>query len=587
MQMKKLRRLIRVPELYLGLLLVLFGIWSSSDNVIGKNISLTRDGKTKNTAFPIMENMAKGEQFSVSFNVSASDGNYDLHIIPDDCIQEIVVNGLVVPLDGINGLCNYSSGFFLHHEQFRGTGKDHFEFELTNSGGPGGLNVEISHPLASSHFVVSVIFWVLFCVLCACILRRFRVPAMPLVILICGIALRIAFTESLPSPSKFGHDVDGHVAYVQYIVENGSLPAAEDCWTCYHPPVYFTAVAPAWKFAHVLNLTGDTALQLVSLFLSFAILLMGFFVLQKWLNGTALNIATLLWAFWPVMIISSSRIGNDQLFYLFHIVCLWGSAMYAKCRSGKHLLVAAVASLLAIWTKSTGAISVGVCVLGFLLGYFGPVGWVKLKKSEIVAAVVILVTIVGYLVHMMTGDGSLVANAHSLHGGLKVGKSWVNFLYVDLQQMIAHPFVNAWDDELGRQYFWNYMMKTSLFGEFVLLKRGAGVVFAEIVNISFLVLVVYCIRGFWKKDISRRSLLFTAQFLAFVLALAFLRYKHPFSCSNDFRYIAPVLLSVIPFMSMGITAPGSSTKARALGITVAVVFAICSVLTMFFVMGSF
>ena len=119
--------------------------------------------------------------------------------------------------------------------------------------------------------------------------------------------------------------------------------------------------------------------------------------------------------------------------------------------------------------------------------------------------------------------------------------------------MIAHPFENAWDDELVRQYFWNYMMKTSLFGEFVLLRKGAGVVFAEAVNVSFLVLLVYGIRGFWKKNVSRRSLLFTAQFLAFVLALAFLRFKHPFSCSNDFRYIAPVLLSVVPFMAMGVT----------------------------------
>ena len=585
--MKKLKKLFRVPELYLGLLLVVFGILVCMGNVVGKNIVVTRDGKTKETAFPIMENMKKGEAFKVAFDVHAADGEYDLHIIPDDCVQQIVVNGESIPLDGMNDLCNYSNGFYLNHARFKGTGRDHFELDLTNSGGPGGLNVEIKHPLASSSSVMDILFWVSFCGLCFCILRRLRVPAVPLVILICGIALRVAFTESLPSPSKFGHDVDGHVAYVQYIVENVSIPGAEDCWTCYHPPVYFTAVAPAWKLSGLFNMTGDEALQMVSLFFSFIILIMGFFVLQKWLSGTTLNIATLLWAFWPVMIISCSRIGNDQLFYLFHIVCLWGSVMYAKERSGKHLLVAAIASLLAIWTKSTGAISVGVCVLAFLFGYFGPVGWVRLRKTEIVSIAVILVTIVGYVAHMVVSDGGLVANVNSLHHGLKVGNDWVNFLYVDLQQMLAHPFVNAWDDDLGRQYFLNYMMKTSLFGEFVLLRKGAGVVFAEAVNVSFLVLLVYGIRGFWKKEVSRRSLLFTAQFLAFVLALAFLRFKHPFSCSNDFRYIAPVLLSVVPFMAMGVTVPGSSPKSRFLGIAAALVFAVCSVMTLFYVMGSF
>ena len=585
--MKKLRKLVRIPELYLGLLLVVFGYLANSGNVIGKNIAITKDGTTRETAFPIMEKMKKGEFFKVAFDVSAEDGEYDLHVIPDDCVLRIVVNGEDVPLDGLRDLCDYSNGFFFNHDHFKATGRDHFEFELRNNGGPGGLNVEISRPLVSSRSACSVVFWAAFCLLCFFVMRRFRIPMVLLLILICGIALRIAFTEALPSPNKFGHDVDGHVAYVQYIVENRALPDADDCWTCYHPPVYFVSVAPVWKFASLFNMTGDTALQMVSLFLSFVILLMGFFVLQKWLNGMALNIATLLWAFWPVMIISCSRIGNDQLFYLFHIVCLWGSVKYAKDRDGRHLLVAAIASLLAIWTKTTGAISVGVCVLAFLFGYFGPVGWVRLKKTEIVSIAVILFTVVGYILHMVLSDGSLVANAHSLHHGLRVGNDAANFLYFDLQQMLAQPFTNAWNDDYGRQYFLNYMMKTSLFGEFVLLKNTAGVVAAEITNISFLVLLVYAIRGFWKKKVSRRSLLFTAQLLAFVLALAFLRFKHPFSCSNDFRYIAPVLLSVVPFMAMGVTVPGASKKYRVLGVTAAIVFAVSSVVTMFMVMGSF
>ena len=58
--MKKLKKLFRVPELYLGLLLVVFGILVCMGNVVGKNIVVTRDGKTKETAFPIMENMKKG-----------------------------------------------------------------------------------------------------------------------------------------------------------------------------------------------------------------------------------------------------------------------------------------------------------------------------------------------------------------------------------------------------------------------------------------------------------------------------------------------------------------------------------------------
>jgi hypothetical protein len=97
------------------------------------------------------------------------------------------------------------------------------------------------------------------------------------------------------------------------------------------------------------------------------------------------------------------------------------------------------------------------------------------------------------------------------------------------------------------------MHKTSLFGEFKLLTDSVGVFWAEVVNVTSLLLGLYVLRGIWGKAIDRTRLLLLVQFAVFVVALAYLRWQHPYSCSNDFRYIAPVLLSVVPFAVEGIT----------------------------------
>ena len=65
--------------------------------------------------------------------------------------------------------------------------------------------------------------------------------------------------------------------------------------------------------------------------------------------------------------------------------------------------------------------------------------------------------------------------------------------------------------------------------------------------------------------------------LAFTAALLFLRIKIPFSCSNDFRYIMPVLLSVISFFVVGVSLPDTSRRWKILGVLLAIVFAVSSV----------
>ena len=64
----------------------------------------------------------------------------------------------------------------------------------------------------------------------------------------------------------------------------------------------------------------------------------------------------------------------------------------------------------------------------------------------------------------------------------------------------------------------------------------------------------------------------------FIAALMFLRIKVPYSCSNDFRYIAPVVLSFIPFVAMGVNVEGGSLKWKVLGYALVAGFVLSTVI---------
>lgn len=572
-------RLVRRPEFYLVLVVSLLCALFFSERVIAENVLLEINDSQKPAVFPILKSMEQGQNFRVSFDITSSE-IYDLHVIPDDCVKEIIVNGVSTDLQGIDGLCNFNSGFTLSRDRFVQAEKNHFDFYIRNGGGTAGLNVMVFAKKSAFASVVSWLLYISIVIAFVVVLRKLQVGMLAALVLTIGFVVRMYFGLALPDQNKFAYDVDGHIAYVQHIVENKTIPDGKDCWTCYHPPVYFATMAPIWAASEMFNLSGTNALQIASFVFSIALMIFGFFVLREFLKGAPLFAATMFWTLWPMLIMSTTRIGNDQLFYLLHIVCLWGALKYVGTHKGKFILVSAVATLLGMWTKSTAVVSLGICGLALVLGYFYSRDRLLPSKTELATVLLLAVTVAGILIKMVVSEGGLVSNAGSLHGGLKVGNDFINFLYVDVQQLLAQPFTSAWKDEFGRQYFINYAMKSSLFGEFTLLKERVGVGVAEVVNISFLLLLPYCIRGFWSNRMSKRTLLLFVQGVAFVLALAFLRYQYPFACSNDFRYIMPSLLTLIPFAGMGLDVEKASLKWKACGYLLMMVFALSSLVLM-------
>ena len=537
-----------------------------------ENVTLSRANSEEKVSLPITQKMLQNERFRVEMDIVGTLA-YDLKVIPDDCAESIVVNGQILDLAGVHGLCDFSKGFVLQDSLLvpnRVGDRTHYIFNLKNNGGDAGLNIFV---LQSSMLTraLNALAMIAFAFLALMLARRLGFGWKLSSLVFLAVLLRVAFFANIPY-TTFSNDVDGHVAYVQYILEKHTVPGVDDCWTCYHPPVYYASASPSFVLGECLGLPGTTGLQVFSLLLSVTALLFGLLFLRHLLTGATLGVASVLWAFWPLMILISPRIGNDQMFCLLHVVCLWAGIRYLNEGRGKFLVISVIVAALAMWTKTTAVVTVGTVFLFAVCGYVLNAKRLRPTKSEVVAWALFVALIAGVVLQNLLGDADLVGNSSGLNGRLRIGNEAFNYIYFDLKSFVEHPFTSAWNDEWGRQYFWNYSFKTALFGEFDLVRNVTGRTAATFVSASFLGLLAYAARGFWKTKLQAVHWILLLQAAAFFAALMFLRIKHPYACSNDFRYIAPVILSFVPFVGYGIQAEGASTKWKVLGYALVLAF---------------
>jgi len=553
-----------------------------------ENVILHQGENDEKTSLPISRKMNQGEIFRVSFIISNPlNLHYDLNIIPDDCAESLTINGADIFLSDYSGRCNYSKGFVLADSvtaPHRIGPRTTYELILKNGGGPGGINV---FPKGTGFTdALEIVIAILAGLALASLCKRRKWHSFLLFCIVFGVFLRFAMFSALPY-TQFANDVEGHLAYIQYIADNLAIPAADECWTCYHPPVYYTVAAPSLVVSGLLGFASSAGVQLFSLALSILVLICGLALLKKLVDGKCLTIAAALWTVWPTLLLVAPRIGNDQMFIALHVLCLLSGFNYIRYRKGSSLVFAVVCAALAIWTKSTGFISLALVILMAVVGYYKnrlPEKFAP-SKTEIISWVLLLLVFVGLAFEKTIGEGNLVSNANSLHSGLRVGNEAGNFLYFDLKPFLMEPYTSAWADGLGREYFFNYAFKSSLFGEFKLVETAFGKTLVSLISASFLGLIVFAIRGWWKTKLDVYHWILFIQGILFFAALGFLRYQYPYACSNDFRYIMPALLSFVPYVGLGIYQKEFSLKWKFLGIATVLVFVVCSVLLMGCVFG--
>jgi hypothetical protein len=391
-----------------------------------------------------------------------------------------------------------------------------------------------------------------------------------------SIVLQMAYLW-YTGPYERGHDVGGHIDHVEVVASGNLVTKADDCGQCHHPPIYYWVAAVAAAPVGVRSPAGLFMMQLVSV-----AAMTGFRIVAATAiaalapTATAATLGTLLAVFWPATFLRGVGVGNDALFYfLFAMGYLEAVRWFRSDGDRKTFLRAAGYTALAILTKSNGVVLVALlaalwAVRGLRAG--------KLLRHETYAplAVAALLAIVPVL-SLRKGDPESHMPSAAGFAPLAVGDQPANFLYFDLPTFMREPFTSAWTDALGRQYFLNYMLKTSLFGEFDWrlepVQRDLGRVISGLSLLLLLGLAAMVLTA-PRQDLwnALPSLLLAA---GGVLALAAFRYRYPASCTNDFRYIAFIVIPCAELWTAGYDRAargGTKLRPHAFAAAVAVAF---------------
>ena len=564
-------------EVFLLLGMALFVALSYAFSPEIRHVVLNRHGTDYVEKLPVSVPMERGEVFSVDMDVASNlASDFYLNIHPDDCVTGLLIDGVEIPVKRIPGHCSWNQGFILDKAKIATfLGKDvsdfHIRMTMRNGGGLGGLTAVIQGGGFCLAFF-SVVFYVLLGLLIFSIGERLKLSRSLLLVFFIGLLLRVGYGQETFYDQR-GHDVGGHVHYISIVAEQNRIPAAQECWTCYHPPVYYVLSAGVWKMSNLMHWVPQNAVKWFDFLISLVALGFGLACLKNVLSGGPLFAAALLWSVWPSFILASPRLGNDILFYAMHAVALWGCLRYIRSNLGKYFIVAVVAAFIAYWTKSTAIVTFGVLGITALVQLLlrSPRRW---SLSERISAGLFVAAVAVVACVALSHD--VVGNASGNDNTVLIRNNPGNFLFFDLRTFLTQPYTDPWHDELGRQFFWNYLAKTSLFGEFKLLETPKGLWLASIISACFVALLGFGLRGLWKTRWDKVHVVMAMQALFFFAAMIALRLKYPFSCSNDFRYVVPVLLSCLPWVGEGFCGEGSSRKLKVCGWGTVMLFAVCS-----------
>jgi hypothetical protein len=303
-------------------------------------------------------------------------------------------------------------------------------------------------------------------------------------------------------------------------------------------------------------------LQVLSVLLSFVFLLISHSIIRRvFPRKEALqHLALGVIAFWPSLVIHSARISNDVLFYPVVSASVYFLVKWEDDRRFQTLLSAFMLAIVSMMVKANGLIVIGTIGLVFGINWFIHFRHNGFRREEIrsffkqsAALVTIFVLTFGVLFSEPILDNLhgkkkplIVGNIAGMDDSTKVERSWRNFAYLNLPEYLTYSYTSPWIDQGGRQYFWNYLLKTSLFGEwhnYQGTKLIAWLLSLGLIGLILLAgsgIVLSLAQGKWDHRLN--GLLILSVF--FLMALISIRYIYPYAGMGDFRYILPI---IVPF----------------------------------------
>lgn len=470
-----------------------------------------------------------------------------------DCLLEVKLNGTLLFKTNGEGQCGSPNLVTLDYSHVSLKNPNTLEVHLRDEGWRYGLFM-----LPSWNDSVFRIFAVSLMVASSALLfylgRLLKFKKSVITIVIVSFLLRV-FYLGYTSFIVRQHDVDGHIDYIQYILRTWSLPDPGQCWECWQPPLYYVLTAIFHVPLTFLGLGNFmVGLQILSLVLYMVFLLFGLLILREVIRtGRLFFLASFLLVFWPSGIIHSARISNDVLYYCLSAAALYFLFRWQRNNSRTSFLLSAFFALLNILVKTAGLAVAATIMSVYILE---KVEEKKLNRHTLIKCMTLCLFFgIGVMVNVWntvvtkTQADLFVGNLSAHNSFLFVKNELANFLWFDTKTFLTYPFTSAWDDSFGRQYFWNFFLKTSLFGEFAYPKSIHAHV-AYIISALLLMLLIFALYRYFSstlREVREQKTLFIFPVFVILQAMAF-RYMYSVAGAADFRYSLPLIIPFIYFL---------------------------------------
>jgi hypothetical protein len=376
----------------------------------------------------------------------------------------------------------------------------------------------------------------------------------PTLIVVLSLVLYVAYF-GYTSYGDRNYDGPEQLRYLRHIAQKGSLPKASACFVCHHPPLYYLLGAGCYRLAELSRLLDPVrgvqvlGLAVIFSFLIYAVLLLRRFITRR---GSML-LATGLVALWPYSVLNSVRVHNDVLVCVFMLAGVYHLVRWHQGDGRRQLWWASAFALAGLLTKSSGYILVATIVL-VALGqlYLARPRLPQLRRMAL--PLLLLVTAAGgyALRPRASGDEmgqSVLGSAYNIHPRDYTGNEPRNFLYFDVDSFVNEPYLLARSDGSGRQYYWNHLLKSSLFATHNNVADAETAYrynrrIAELLNVLLLAMVVLGLASLAlaKRDRwGRYTVVLVASASFFAVHIAF-KALVPSGHHNDFRFVYPVLV---------------------------------------------
>jgi len=477
-------------------------------------------------------------------------------VLPDDELIAIKVNGQNVPLDSVpdNARKDADKGFEFDFSPWLKPGDNAIAFQINNRDGDGGLSL---HPISGIRWVL---LWAGFVPWIVLLSRSFKLRSYQTVLITFSLVIICCYWSVTPWTVR-AHDVwsidahDGHIDYVIRLAHTMTLPAPDERWELFQPPLYYVGGAVVWRWAEFWGLSAPETLQAYSvllwlLFLAASAALINLAVQFRHHHAAYATVALVLW---PTGIITSIAINNDVGLYALSSLAMLYMARWWHSHRPAELLLCALFIALALLTKTTAVVLIATLGLLMLMRLWRHQHWRQWRSWQPMlwsgAVIVtgfalslgrkILYYQQGRIQDWITGD------SNSLLGDwLKVPAKIGNFLPMDVATFISHPWIDLTKDATGRYNFWNVLLRTALTGEYSFngtLQEWVSVLWGLLLLAILLTLIIKSKRLTSINSSWRHMPLIIVSFMWLASLISF-RAHASFACNNDFRYLLPVLV---------------------------------------------